>query len=33
MKEDMMEYVTENQESLLGKIVEVKCSGLSQNRE
>jgi len=31
MKEDMMEYITENQESLLGTIVEIRCCGLSQN--
>lgn len=29
--EDMMEYITENQENLLGKIIEVKCSGLSKD--
>ena len=29
--EDEMEYVTNNQESLMGKIVEIKCSGLSQD--
>ena len=31
MKEDMMKYVTENQEELLGTIVEIRCCGLSQN--
>lgn len=31
MKEDMMEYVTENQDSLLGTIAEIRCCGLSQN--
>jgi hypothetical protein len=29
IKEDMMQYITENQDELLGTIVEVKCSGLS----
>jgi hypothetical protein len=29
MKEDMMQHITENQNELLGTIVEVKCSGLS----
>lgn len=31
MKEDMMDYVTNNQESLLGTIVEIRCCGLSKN--
>ena len=31
MSEDDMEYVTKNQEDLMGKIVKVKCSGLSEN--
>jgi ATP-dependent DNA ligase len=31
LDEDEMEYVTNNQDKLLGKIVEIKCSGLSQN--
>lgn len=31
MKEDMMEYVTQNQESLMGSIAEIRCCGLSQN--
>jgi hypothetical protein len=31
MKEDMMEYVTDNQENLLGTIIEIRCCGLSQN--
>lgn len=30
--EDLMEYITENQETLLGTIIEVKCNGLSSNR-
>jgi DNA ligase-1 len=29
LKEDLMKEITENQESLLGTIIEVKCSGLS----
>jgi len=29
--EDDMEYITNNQDELMGKIVEMKCSGLSQN--
>jgi hypothetical protein len=29
--EDDMEYITENQEKLLGTIVKVKCSGTSHN--
>lgn len=33
IKEDMMLFITENQENLLGKIVEVKCSGLSNDSE
>lgn len=31
MKEDMMEYVTQNQEFLMGTIAEIRCCGLSQN--
>jgi hypothetical protein len=31
LKEDMMAYVTENQDKLLGTILEVKCNGLSSN--
>jgi DNA ligase-1 len=31
LKEDMMLYVTENQDKLLGTILEVKCNGLSNN--
>jgi DNA ligase-1 len=30
--EDLMEYITENQDTLLGTIIEVKCNGLSSNR-
>jgi DNA ligase-1 len=33
MKEDMMEYITTNQEELLGTIVEIRCCGLSQDHE
>ena len=29
LKEDLMKEITENQENLLGTIIEVKCSGLS----
>lgn len=32
INEDMMDYITENQESLLNTIVEVKCNGLSSNQ-
>jgi hypothetical protein len=31
LKENMMVYVTENQDSLLNTIVEIKCNGLSSN--
>ncbi len=31
LTESMMEYVTENQENLLGTIIEIKCNGLSSN--
>lgn len=31
MKEDMMRYVTDNQDKLLGSIVEIRCCGVSQN--
>jgi len=31
MTEKMMQWVTDNQKSLMGKILEVKCSGISQN--
>ena len=33
MKEDMMKHITENQDTLLGGIVEIKCSGLSKDRK
>lgn len=29
--EEMMKFITENQETLLGKVIEVKCSGLSKD--
>lgn len=31
--EELMEFITENQDSLLGTIATVKCNGLSNNRE
>ena len=31
MDEEMMKYVTEHQEELLGTIVEIRCCGISQN--
>jgi ATP-dependent DNA ligase len=31
LKEEMMEYVTKNQEKLLGKILQCRCNGLSKN--
>jgi hypothetical protein len=33
MKEDMMKYITDNQDKLLGTIVEIRCCGLSQNSD
>lgn len=33
IKEDRMKYITENQSSLLNTIVEVKCSGISQDSD
>jgi ATP-dependent DNA ligase len=33
INEAMMQYITDNQEALLGTIVECKCSGLSQDSE
>jgi len=32
MNEDMMKHITENQDNLLHTIMELKCSGLSQDR-
>jgi len=31
LKEEMMVYVTENQDKLIGKVIQVKCNGLSNN--
>lgn len=33
MDEKMMQYVTDNQEKLMGAIVEVNCKGLSQDKD
>ena len=33
MDEAMMKYVTENQDKLLGSVVEIRCCGLSQNSD
>lgn len=33
MDEDTMDYVTENQDKLMGTIVEMKCSGLSKDNK
>jgi ATP-dependent DNA ligase len=33
IKEDMMIYITENQPELMGKIVKVKCNGLSKDKD
>ncbi len=33
IKEDMMKFITENQSELMGKILQVKCNGLSKDRE
>lgn len=33
MKEEMMKYITDNQDKLLNTIVEIKCCGLSQDSE
>lgn len=33
IKEDMMQYITENQDKLLGKVVQVKCNGLSHDKD
>lgn len=33
MKEDMMRYITDNQDKLLGTVVEIRCCGLSQNSD
>ena len=31
LTEERMNYITENQDKIMGTIVEVQCSGLSQN--
>jgi len=31
--EDLMDYITENQDALMGTILTLKCNGLSSNRE
>ncbi|MEI6880406.1 MAG: hypothetical protein WCK82_03690 [Bacteroidota bacterium] len=33
IKEDMMVYITENKDKLMGKILKVKCNGLSKDKE
>lgn len=33
IKEDMMKYITENQDNLMGKVVQVKCNGLSHDKD
>ncbi|MDA3779470.1 MAG: hypothetical protein PF487_04490 [Bacteroidales bacterium] len=33
LSEEKMDYVTENQEELLNTILEIKCSGISQDRD
>jgi ATP-dependent DNA ligase len=33
LKEDMMKFITENQENLVGKVVQVKCNGLSHDKD
>ncbi|MEK6828885.1 MAG: hypothetical protein AABY15_02080 [Nanoarchaeota archaeon] len=33
MDEKMMKFVTENQDKLMGKIVEIRCCGLSQDKD
>jgi ATP-dependent DNA ligase len=33
LKEDMMKFITENQDSLMGKVVQVKCNGLSNDKD
>ena len=33
IKEDMMKFITENQDILMGKIVQVKCNGLSHDKD
>ena len=33
VREDDMKYITENQDKLIGTIIECKCSGLSKDSE
>lgn len=33
IKEDMMVYITENQDKLMGKVLQVKCNGLSNDKD
>ncbi len=33
MDEEMMDFITENQNDLLGTIVEIRCCGLSTNNK
>ena len=33
IKEDMMKYITENQENLKGKIIKTKCNGVSHDKD
>lgn len=33
IKEDMMKFITENQDNLMGKVVQVKCNGLSHDKD
>jgi DNA ligase-1 len=33
IKEDMMKFITENQDNLIDKVVQVKCNGLSHDKD
>jgi hypothetical protein len=33
IKEEMMVYITENQDKLMGKIIKVKCNGVSHDKD
>ncbi len=33
IKEEMMKFITENQDKLMGKIIQCRCNGLSKDRE
>jgi ATP-dependent DNA ligase len=33
IKEEMMVYITENQDNLMGKVVQVKCNGVSHDKD